>query len=123
MPFLSPLRTEWVAFRRGFARHRLTEPLVYRVCRRGLDLEVEVPAGWLTDFASVPWWGRGLFPADADYTRAAVVHDYLCETRGVDQFLADAVFRVAMKDLGVPAWRRLLMYYAVRLFQFFHGRY
>jgi hypothetical protein len=30
---------------------------------------------------------------------------------------------VAMKDLGVPAWRRLLMYYAVRLFQFFHGRY
>jgi len=74
-----------------------------------------VPAGYCTDFASVPRWLWWLFPPRGRWNRAAIVHDYLYE-RHVDRFVADAMFRAGMKDLGVPWLPRLAMYYAVRLF-------
>jgi len=74
-----------------------------------------VPAGYCTDFASVPRWLWPICPPRGRWNRAAIIHDYLYERR-VDRFVADALFRSAMKELGVPMWRRLAMYYAVRLF-------
>lgn len=123
MPFFSSLRTEWVEWKRGISRHKLLAPLRYSVKIKGVELTVKVPEGFVTDFASVPWFLRGLLPADGKYTKAAVVHDYLCEIPEFDQVLSDAIFRAAMKELKVPWWRRIPMFYGVRIYQAIKGRF
>ena len=99
-------------------RVRLADPLTYATGHRSngyMAVYVRVPAGFTTDFASTPRWLWPIFPPRGRWNRAAIVHDYLCEHADVDRFLADAIFRAAMKELGVPLWRRVAMYYAVRV--------
>lgn len=77
---------------------------------------VNVPQGFVTDFASVPrpvWW---LFPPWAQYGNAAVVHDYCYWMQEVSRKQADAVILEGMKDLGVGWATRILIYWALRLF-------
>ena len=51
--------------------------------------------------------------------RAAVVHDYLYVSGGLGgryrRAEADAIFREALADLGVPPWKRTLLWAAVRV--------
>lgn len=83
-------------------------------------------ADFVTDLASVPRWLTWLFPRYGLYTKAAVLHDYLCQNlppdgqappphlAGVhDRTDADEVFRNAMRAEGVPIMRRWLMWSAV----------
>lgn len=77
---------------------------------------IVVPAGFRTDFASVPWMFRRLFPQDGPWTLAAVVHDYFCEEKLRTSKVAAQVFREAMLDLGVPKWKAGSMYRAVLWF-------
>lgn len=97
---------------------KLTRPLTY-VCDNGVHIAAQ--QGFRTDFASVPrflWW---LLPPDDTYTEAAVIHDWLywlhktfplatMTRRDADQILFDA-----MTALGVPAWKRWLIYTGVRI--------
>ena len=77
-----------------------------------------VPAGYLTDFASVPRVAVWLIPRFGDYTAAAIVHDWLITdvlpTGEIDSREVDRVFREVMHELGVPAPRRWLMWAGVR---------
>lgn len=85
---------------------------------------VIVPAGFLTDGASVPrilWW---LLPPWSAYSQAAAVHDYLLEYAtsyhhgrqvNVTRGQADRVFRDAMRVAGIGTWPRQVMYVGVRL--------
>lgn len=131
------------------------EPLEYRVGHADSPEVVLVPAGFVTDFASVPFGVRNLFPALGRHGRPAIIHDWLyltvgtqepgrCVlpgpaglqamfsaeaaaayeaqaagfggiTRDYDRAEADAIFREAMEVVGVPAWKRTIMYRAVRL--------
>jgi len=75
-----------------------------------------VPKGFVTDFASIPRIFWMVFPPIGKYARAAVIHDYLYRLKGCSRFTADAVFREAMYQLCVPVWKRILIYYAVRIF-------
>lgn len=90
-------------------------PFIYHVGAFPSPLMVPVEAGYETDLASVPrvlWWA--LRP-DGTWAQAAVVHDKLCyEGWGTDR-LRDAVFEEAMRVAGVPRWRRLVLFYGVRL--------
>lgn len=93
----------------------LTAPLIYS--SNVLPHVVVVPAGFRTDFASVPrlplaYW---LFGNAAD--EAAVIHDWLYTSNvsGVTRKQADEVFAEASKVLGVPAWRRGPMWLGVRV--------
>jgi uncharacterized protein DUF1353 len=90
------------------------EPLVYHGNR---DTFV-VPAGFLTDFASVPRVVVWLFPRVGRYTLAAVLHDWLTsvglQTGVIDSRDADGVFRRVMAELQVPPVRRWLMWAGVR---------
>src|SRR2546423_12859184 len=55
-----------------------------------------VPAGEKTDFASVPRPFVWFIPAYGRYTKAAILHDYLCEMARNGQFNrrdADGIFR------------------------------
>lgn len=79
---------------------------------------VEVPSGFVTDFASVPWGFHNIFPKDGTWTQAAVTHDYLYNQRkvhGRKRSQCDKIFLDAMKELGVSRWQRYSMYSAVRI--------
>jgi len=80
---------------------------------------IEAPKGFVTDFASVPWGFWNIEPPLGQAGRAAVVHDYLYATKGLDgrysRAHADAIFREALGDLGVARWKRSLLWAAVRV--------
>ncbi len=76
----------------------------------------DVPAGFETDFASVPRVFVWLIPKYGKYTKAAILHDWLCDESKAGRFDradADGTFRRAMRELGVSFLRRWLMWAAV----------
>jgi len=77
---------------------------------------VDIPAGFVTDFASIPRWLWFLAPPFGRHAPAAVLHDYLYAIgqQGARRY-ADFLFREAMRSSGVPRLRRLAMYFAVRV--------
>lgn len=102
---------------------QLTQPFIYH--SELLNRDIEVPAGYVTDLASVPRLFRFIVPvANAKNRRAAVVHDYLCTNpEGIvkDQKQADQVFREALGVVGVGRFRSAALYYPVRTFQSIKG--
>jgi len=90
----------------------------YHIGFFGTNLEITVPEGFLTDLASVPRFLWSLVPPHSpDYAAAAVLHDYLYEWNNgmFTKVVADGIFYEAMRVLGVPKWRAIIMYLAVRL--------
>lgn len=76
---------------------------------------ITVPAGFITDFASIPKPLWGLLPPTGIYGKAAVLHDYLYRTVGIcSRGAADGVFLEAMEALGVGWLTRWIMYTGVR---------
>lgn len=98
---------------------RLLETLEYRVGAADSDQVICVPVGFETDFASIPFGVRNLFPPLGRWGRPAIIHDYLYATKGeagrFTRLQADRIFLEAMEVVGVPAWRRTVMFRAVRL--------
>ena len=98
-----------------FKKWELMEPLSYR----GRRDEWTVPPRFRTDFASVPRVVTWLIPRYGRYTKAAILHDYLCDVEvrreTITRADADGVFRRALRELGVAFLRRWLMWAAVRL--------
>lgn len=77
---------------------------------------IQVPSGFQTDLASTPFfaWSLG-FPKWGRYSKAAVVHDFLYQSKLVSRATADAIFKEAMLVLNVPKWKANIIYSAVRL--------
>jgi len=101
----------------GRAEYELTQPLVFDQRVNGGGLKFTVPRGFVTNMASTPRLLWSIFPPAGKWNRAAILHDYLYSPNACcSRFLADCLFREAMATLNVPWWRRVLMYYAVRLF-------
>lgn len=97
---------------------KLLAPLIYNGSKR-----IIVPAGFETDFASVPrcaWWFCP--PVTGNHAEAAVLHDYLCVTSS-NQKHTDKIFLEAMKANGVGWLKRTVMYMAVRVYQTAVGNY
>ena len=84
---------------------------VSRVSGRG----VTVPAGFVTDFASIPRIVWPLLPKWGKYGLASVVHDYLYAVGRGLRSDADAALLEAMEDLHESSWRYSLVYRGVRL--------
>lgn len=103
-------------YRHGRPVKKLVEDLLFRLQINGdQGIRVRVPIGFETDLASTPRILWPVCPPDGPWSPAAILHDYLYGLPGCSRFLADALFREAMHKLGVPWWRRVVMYYAVRL--------
>lgn len=77
--------------------------------------EVLVPAGFVTDFASIPRAFWSLLPPDGVYTYAAVIHDYLYWYQERTREESDRIFKLAMQDLHVGATTTNAIHAAVRL--------
>jgi len=98
-------------------RWQLDEPLTYR----GNTDTFTVPAGFVTDFASVPRVVTWLLPRYGAYTKAAILHDFLWRQDDVTKNDADGLFRRAMRELGVSIPRRWMMWAAVRTASLMRG--
>ena len=83
-------------------------------------ITITVPAGFTTDFASIPRFFWRVLPPTGSYGKAAVIHDAIYRTPAVPftRAEADQIFHDAMKDLGVGWLTRNTMFRAVRLFGF-----
>lgn len=95
--------------------HVLTAPLVFD--SDVLGARVTVPAGFPSDYASVPRVPVAfeLFGGDIGDDPAAVVHDYLYSIGTVPRATCDAVLREALRACGVSAWRAWAMWAGVRI--------
>jgi hypothetical protein len=91
---------------------------------------ITVPAGFVTDLASIPRPVWSFYPPDGPWVKGAVIHDFLYYTQGdglwgkthgitrdrpYTRAQSDHVLWEAMKDRGIHAWARFVIWAAVRL--------
>lgn len=117
--FTTPLRVEILDdFRGNRILALLLQSFSYDVGEEGSGETICVPAGFITDFASIPRLFWRLEPPLGRAGKAAVVHDYLYKTKGLDgkytRARCDAIFREAMGVSGIPWLKRQAMWAAVR---------
>ena len=107
--FTDPLRVEIQA---DGVCGKLLQEFDYHFGSEQSPFVIHVPKGFVTDFASTPFfiWKTGLF------SKAAVVHDYLYQSKLVSRAIADLVFKEAMIVLGVHPMKAQVFYLAVRCF-------
>ena len=77
---------------------------------------IEVPKGFVTDFASVPRLIQWLVPRWGKYGNAAIIHDWLYWQQEMSRREADRVFIEAMDVMKVFPLLKHLIYAAVRIF-------
>ena len=84
-----------------------SSPFRYWVGPEGTGRYVDVPAGFITDGASVPRPFWSLIAPWGTYGQAAIV---------ITRKECDRILLQAMTDLGVPVWKRSVIYGAVRAY-------
>ena len=110
--------------KRGRPLYRLVEPYSYQI---GPGCKVTVPAGYITNFGTIPrlmWW----WISPGQLGRAAIVHDYLCNEEfgsvedpielysGFSRWMADAVLYEMMAAIGFGWCKRFGVWAAVRCY-------
>lgn len=103
--FIGPLKLEDLGDGR---RWRTLEEVCYEVGAPGSGWAITVPAGFVTDLASSPWWTWWFMPPSGRYNRAAVVHDWLCEQTNISRPVADAIWIEMLVALDCELWRVVL---------------
>lgn len=93
----------------------LMEPFTYQSDLLGMT--VTVPAGFITDFASIPravWaW---MDPEDPVILFPSALHDYKYTIGDVSREQADGMLKEGMAICGASAFDQFVVYRAVRLF-------
>ena len=124
--FTTPLRIE--AVENSDRDFKILEAFEYYTNLLGDErIIISVPKDFITDFASVPRWLWWLFPPYGLYGKAAVIHDFLytelSKSYKITKAQADKIFLEALEVLGVPTWKRNIIYLAVKLFgsKYFKG--
>lgn len=99
---------------------RLTQDLIYYSAR--LKRQIIVPAGYETNFASIPWFMQSIIQVNGKHRKPAVVHDYLCDHGddpevNVPQREADFILLEGMKVTDTRKTQQYVMFPLVRLYQ------
>lgn len=110
--FTTPIRVEYI----DGDRWRLLETFAYHVGSEDSQDVIVVPAGFVTDFASIPRIFWALYPPTGPWAAAAVIHDYLYAEAKRPREECDQIFFEGMAVLGVPFVRRHMMHRLVRMF-------
>lgn len=77
---------------------------------------INIPKGFVTDFASFGDVGNLIYGDKSKYTIASIVHDYIYHSQCLSKDLADTIFRIIMEDEGISYIKRWSMYLAVKWF-------
>jgi hypothetical protein len=89
------------------------QPLTYTI---GVSQDsITVPAGFVTDFASIPQALQSIIRANGPYILPAVVHDYLYWNQGCSREQADRIMLLAMIENEVREIHRFAIHDAVRI--------
>jgi hypothetical protein len=120
---------EHPSIRGGRSLWGVEKPISYRPA--GTTDEITVPAGFVTDLASIPRWAWTILPPDGPWVKAAVIHDFLYQTKGTGVWKghpsgdtrptpytraqADGILREAMEDRQVGPVARNIIWAAVRV--------
>jgi hypothetical protein len=85
-------------------------------CDGPTGMVIVVPKWYVTDFASVPWYGQSFIDPQGPTARAAIIHDWLY-TIGEPgkRDVADGIFYRAMIKYGVPEYQARIAYNAVHV--------
>ena len=70
--------------------------------------EIYIPKGFITDGMSIPKWLQPIIgePFEGNTLRAAIVHDYLCNSKSESQAFTHGIFKEILKLDGVSKWKR-----------------
>lgn len=95
----------------------LLDEFSYDVGFLGSGDTITVPAGFITDFASIPKFAWSIIGGPwGKYGKAAVIHDYLFATQQRSWKETNQIFLEGMKVLGVSWMKRTTMYSLVMVF-------
>ena len=84
-------------------------------CDPDTGLVIVVPKWYVTDFASVPWYGQSVIDPQGPTARAAIIHDWLYAIgQPGKREEADGIFYRAMIHFGVDEMQARIAYNAVR---------
>jgi hypothetical protein len=89
----------------------LAEPMKYEV--GSTKIVITVPVGFVTDYASIPKSLWSLYSPHDQYSRAAIVHDYLYWSQLCTRKQADNLLMIAMKESEVSQVTRNNVYLGV----------
>lgn len=93
---------------------RLSADMPFDITYRDQRSRIIIPSGFDSDGPTIPALARVLFnPADARYMKAAILHDFMLQSRAFTPRQSAAAFRDALKAADVPAWRVKVMWIAV----------
>jgi hypothetical protein len=93
--------------------------LIFPVAARlSSGCEVIVPAGFITDLATVPRLFWGVIQPSGRHDYAVLVHDYLIE-QGTNRRFADKELLYLLECSGVSWIKRILMFSACRIYNEF----
>ena len=91
----------------------VVKPFTYRI--GNTNHEITVPAGFVTDFASIPLIFRSVLSPTGQPGRAAIVHDFLYWQQWCARPQADRILLLAMIESRVSATVRQGVYRAVHV--------
>ena len=97
-------------------------PFGYDVGEEGSGETIEVPVGFVTDFASVPRILWSFIPCWGKYGNAAVIHDFCYWEQRYTRKRSDEIFMEAMGVLEVGRIQKAILYWIVYLFGWIHWR-
>ena len=91
---------------------------------------IEVPAGFATDLATIPFPFTAISHRFGPYNRAVIIHDYIYASLGwigddirMTRKEADALMYNLMLQDGTPRWKAHIMWSAVRINPQVWGRF
>lgn len=112
--FLDPLILEDI----GDRTFRLVSAFRYHVGGEDSTEIISAPAGFITDFASIPRIFWNILPPYGKYGKACVIHDALYQHHGFGRYTrkqSDDILLEGMEILGVSWITRHIIYRGVRI--------
>ena len=96
---------------------RLLEPYNVTVVCKGKRYSFWIQPGFEFDGASIPraLWRLCGHPMEAPRIAAALIHDWLYRAQVLDRGVADEIFNILCKEVGMSAWRTGPEWAALRL--------
>lgn len=78
-------------------------------------IKIEVPKGFIFDWCSMPWFFQWVTGKHGKHDAAATLHDYLYATHLTTRWMADAIFRDALRAAEVSLVVSWLLWAGVRV--------
>ena len=92
----------------------------------GGEYRIAFTEGYSWDGATIPrlLWSLMGHPLQKELRLASLIHDWRCEhaRTGAERMVGDALFLELLEKAGLPRWRRIGMWVAVRVWSLFFWR-